>query len=54
LIAAELKANVWPLLESGHVKVIVDRVFSLDQARQAHEYLEAGTHIGKVILRQTR
>ena len=50
LIAAELKAKVWPLLETGQVKVIVDRVFSLDQARQAHEYLEAGAHIGKVIL----
>jgi len=50
VIAAELKAKVWPLLETGQVKVIVDRVFSLDQARQAHEYLEAGAHIGKVIL----
>jgi putative PIG3 family NAD(P)H quinone oxidoreductase len=49
-IASELHERVWPLLESGKVKVLVDRVFPLDQAADAHRYLESGAHIGKVIL----
>jgi putative PIG3 family NAD(P)H quinone oxidoreductase len=50
-IARELQEKVWPLLESGRVKVLVDRVFPLSDAAEAHRYLEAGEHIGKVILR---
>jgi NADPH:quinone reductase-like Zn-dependent oxidoreductase len=42
---------VWPLLESGAVKVIVDRVFPFDDVAGAHRYLESGAHIGKVILK---
>jgi putative PIG3 family NAD(P)H quinone oxidoreductase len=49
-IAAELREHVWPLLESGKVKVLVDRVFPLAQAADAHRYLESGAHIGKLIL----
>jgi NADPH:quinone reductase len=49
-IAAELRERVWPLLESGKVKVLVDRVFPLDHATDAHRYLESGEHIGKLIL----
>ena len=50
-IARQLREQVWPLLESGRVKVLVDRVFPLEQAAEAHRYLEAGEHIGKVILK---
>jgi NADPH:quinone reductase len=50
MIAQELKANVWPLLESGAVKVIIDRTFPFAQVRAAHEYFERGAHVGKVIL----
>jgi putative PIG3 family NAD(P)H quinone oxidoreductase len=50
-IADELRARVWPLLESGRVKVLVDRVFPLAEAADAHRYLESGEHIGKVILK---
>src|SRR5260370_1192136 len=50
-IARELYEKVWPLLESGRVKVLVDRVFPLAEAAEAHRYLEAGEHIGKVILK---
>jgi putative PIG3 family NAD(P)H quinone oxidoreductase len=52
-IASELREHVWPLLESKRVHVVIDRVFPLDQAADAHRYLEAGAHIGKVILRVT-
>jgi putative PIG3 family NAD(P)H quinone oxidoreductase len=49
-IAHELKAHAWPLLESGQVKVIIDRTFAFAQVREAHEYFERGTHVGKVVL----
>ena len=49
-IARELQEQVWPLLESGAVKVLIDRVFPLAEAAAAHHYLDSGTHIGKVIL----
>ena len=49
-IARELRARVWPLLESGAVKVLVDRVFPLAEAAGAHGYMESGAHIGKIIL----
>jgi NADPH:quinone reductase-like Zn-dependent oxidoreductase len=38
-------------LEAGRVKVIVDRVFPLQDVPEAHRYLESGAHIGKVILK---
>ena len=50
-IARELEQNVWPMLESGRVKVIVDRVFPFAEVAEAHRYLESGEHIGKVILK---
>jgi putative PIG3 family NAD(P)H quinone oxidoreductase len=50
-IAREVHEKVWPLLESGRVKVLVDRVFPLAEVAQAHQYLESGAHIGKVILK---
>ena len=50
-IARELEDRVWPLLAAGQVKVIVDRVFPLEEVADAHRYLESGAHIGKVILK---
>jgi NADPH:quinone reductase-like Zn-dependent oxidoreductase len=52
-IARELHQQVWPLLESGAVKVLIDRVFPLAEAADAHRYLDSGTHVGKVILAVT-
>ena len=51
-IAVELQRNVWPLLETGKVKVVVDRTFPFEQVAEAHRYFESGRHIGKVILEQ--
>ncbi len=51
LIARELHERVWPLLERGEVKPVIDRVFSLQDVKAAHDYLEAGDHVGKVILK---
>jgi NADPH:quinone reductase len=50
VIARELHAQVWPLFEAGTVKVIIDRTMPFAQVREAHEYFERGSHVGKVIL----
>jgi putative PIG3 family NAD(P)H quinone oxidoreductase len=50
-IAHELEERVWPLLSSRQLKVIVERVFPISEAAEAHRYLESGAHIGKVILK---
>lgn len=49
-IIASVIANVWPLVSTGLVAPIVDEKFSLDDARLAHEKMESGAHIGKILL----
>lgn len=50
-IMAAVREHVWPLIESGRVRTVVDREFPLREAAAAHEALEAGTHTGKILLR---
>ncbi len=50
-IAAGLRERVWPLLEAGRIKPVIHRVFPLSQAAAAHQELEAGAHVGKVMLK---
>lgn len=49
-IAQELKEQVWPLLDAGKIKPVIDSVFSLEQVSLAHERMESNQHIGKIIL----
>ena len=49
LVSAVRKA-VWPLIESGDVKPIVDSTFPLRGVADAHRRMESGEHVGKVIL----
>jgi len=49
-LAAAVEREVWPLIESGAFRPIVDRTFPLRQAAEAHAWLEAGDHLGKVVL----
>ena len=49
-IARELLEQAWPLLEDGGVSPVIDSVFSLDQVREAHQRMESGSHIGKILL----
>ena len=46
--------EIWPLISSGDIAVQTGRVFSLDQAQQAHEYFDSGEHTGKVLLEMSR
>lgn len=50
-VVAETHANVWPLIESGAVRPVIDRVLTLDDAAEAHRLVESSEHIGKVLLR---
>lgn len=49
-ILAELQAKAWPHVHSGAVKPLIHATFPLTAARQAHELMESGRHIGKVML----
>jgi NADPH:quinone reductase len=49
-IAAALRREVWPLLDSGHVKPIIYRTFPLADAAAAHRVMESSEHIGKIVL----
>jgi putative PIG3 family NAD(P)H quinone oxidoreductase len=49
-IVASVREHVWPLIESGVVKPVVDRTFPLADASDAHRLMEASTHIGKILL----
>jgi len=49
-IAAALRQHVWPLLESAAVRPIVHATFELRDAAEAHRVMEAGAHIGKLVL----
>jgi NADPH:quinone reductase-like Zn-dependent oxidoreductase len=49
LVAAVRKA-VWPLIEDGRVKPVIDRTFAFGDVAQAHAYMESGVHVGKVLL----
>jgi len=42
--------TVLPLLRSGRVKPIVDRVFPIEEAEKAHQYIKQGEHFGKAVL----
>lgn len=50
-IARSLREKVWPLLESGRVRPVIDRMFPLTEASQAHVMMEANENVGKLLLR---
>ncbi len=49
-LAAEVERVVWPWIAAGKLKPIVDATFPLAEAAKAHAHLEAGEHVGKVVL----
>ncbi|MEL7254609.1 MAG: NAD(P)H-quinone oxidoreductase [Pseudomonadota bacterium] len=50
-IAEALRAEVWPLLEAGKVAPVMDSEYPLVEAASAHAHMEAGGHIGKIVLK---
>ena len=49
-IAAELEEKVWPLLADRRIAPVMDMIFPLKEAWRAHERMEEGDHIGKIVL----
>jgi NADPH2:quinone reductase len=49
-IAAELRRQVWPVLDAGRIAPVIHAVFPLEQAAEAHRVMESSTHIGKLML----
>ncbi|MFJ5699169.1 NAD(P)H-quinone oxidoreductase [Arthrobacter sp. NPDC093139] len=49
-IMTAVRDAVWPLIADGRVHPLVDKTFPLDQVRAAHEYFDAGEHVGKILL----
>jgi NADPH:quinone reductase-like Zn-dependent oxidoreductase len=45
-----VRDEVWPLVESGAIRPVVDRSFPLSQASRAHALLSTNQHVGKVLL----
>ena len=50
LLADEIARAVWPLVEEGRLRPAMDRVFPLAEASAAHARMEAGEHVGKIVL----
>jgi putative PIG3 family NAD(P)H quinone oxidoreductase len=49
-IAAELERQVWPLLSERRIAPVMDMIFPLREAWRAHERMQEGEHIGKIVL----
>jgi NADPH:quinone reductase len=49
-VADELTRTVWPAVEAGKLKPVIDRTYKLADAPDAHRRMEAGEHVGKVVL----
>ncbi|WP_168207979.1 NAD(P)H-quinone oxidoreductase [Agrobacterium sp. T29] len=50
-IRDDLVAEVWPLIESGQLSPVINRVFTLDDVVEAHRLMESSNHIGKIVMR---
>jgi NADPH2:quinone reductase len=50
IIARELEAKVWPLLDKGAFRPVIDATYPLAEAAKAHAHMEASTHVGKIVL----
>ncbi len=50
VIAEELRSRVWPLLNDGKVKPVMDSTYPLADAAGAHARMESSGHIGKIVL----
>ncbi len=50
LVADELSRTVWPHVETGELRPVIDRTYPLAEAAAAHARMESGGHVGKIVL----
>ena len=50
LVAEEIERTVWPHVREGRLKPVIDSVFPLAEAAQAHARMDSGEHVGKIVL----
>ena len=50
MVADEIAKTVWPYVEGGRLKPVIDSRFQLSDAAQAHARMEGGEHVGKIVL----
>ncbi|SMF68579.1 NAD(P)H-quinone oxidoreductase [Allosphingosinicella indica] len=50
LVAEELHRTVWPHVEAGELKPVIDSTFPLADAAKAHARMESSEHVGKIVL----
>ncbi|WP_181814805.1 NAD(P)H-quinone oxidoreductase [Sphingomonas aracearum] len=50
MVADELYRTVWPHVAAGRVRPVIDRTFPFAEAPAAHARMEAGDHVGKIVL----
>ena len=50
MVRDEIAQTVWPYVEGNRLKPVMDLSFPLEQAVEAHARMEAGDHIGKIVL----
>lgn len=50
VIAESLREHVWPLIEAGRIAPVMDSIFPLENAADAHRRIESSGHMGKIVL----
>ncbi|MFJ6706664.1 MULTISPECIES: NAD(P)H-quinone oxidoreductase [unclassified Streptomyces] len=49
-IIADVRKHVWPMIENGAVRLLIDRTVPMAEAAEAHRLMETGGHLGKILL----
>jgi putative PIG3 family NAD(P)H quinone oxidoreductase len=50
MVADEIVKTVWPFVQGGRLKPVIDSVFPLGEVTEAHARMETGGHVGKIVL----
>ncbi|WP_206046774.1 NAD(P)H-quinone oxidoreductase [Mangrovimicrobium sediminis] len=51
VMAGEIRTHLYPHLDSGAIRPLIDRVFPLEAVAEAHAHMQSGEHTGKILLR---
>jgi putative PIG3 family NAD(P)H quinone oxidoreductase len=50
MVADEIRRSVWPYVDGGRLRPVMDKSFPLARAADAHARMEGGEHVGKIVL----